>query len=241
MAEAIRRSPPGSPTPGENPRSPVENYDYLVSMTLRELRRQEERDATRAIRRRAVVAAATDLFAQHGFHATAMTDVATTAGLSLKALYDGFPSKEALFEEVLSDVADRFSTLLEASRWPADPARRLLDVVERMVELLAANTSALRLYSRGPDGIPGALRDRGVDPFAGFVNRLVKLLTDAITDVQQSGGAQGIDAAVLARAILTLTIAETRHRLEVGQPVSDAANDLAPMVTALLRPGLDAG
>lgn len=213
----------------------------LMSTTRQELRRQEERDATRAIRRRACVTAATELFAQQGFHATAMTDVANTAGLSLKALYDGFPSKEALFEAVLREVGDRFSNLLETSTWAADPTRRLLDVVERLVELLAANTSALRMYSRGADGIPAALRDKGVDPFAAFLNRLTDLLADAIRDIQLAGGAQGIDAAVLARGILTVTIAETRHRVETNQPASGAATDLKPIVTALLRPGPQTG
>jgi AcrR family transcriptional regulator len=213
----------------------------LMSMTRQELRKQQERDATRAIRRQAAIAVATELFAQHGFHATAMSDVANTAGLSLKALYDGFPSKEALFEAVLHDVGDRFSELLDTSTSVDDPTRRLLNIVERLVELLAANTAALRMYSRGADGIPAALRDKGSNPFAGFLNRLAGLLADVIRDIQQSGAAQSIDAAVLARGILTVTIAETRHRVETNQPAAGAANDLTPMVSALVAPGFQTG
>jgi AcrR family transcriptional regulator len=187
------------------------------------------------------VAAAIDLFAQRGFHASAMADVAAMAGLSLKALYDSFPSKEALFEAALADVGDRFSVLLETPERGADPARWLLDFAEGMIGLLAANTSALRLYSRGPDGIPPALHDRGVDPFTGFMTRLTGTLADAIRDVQRLGGAVGMDAAVLARSIVTLTIAETRHRLEAGEPVAGAAADLSPILAGLLGTRPDRG
>jgi AcrR family transcriptional regulator len=204
-------------------------------MTARDQRRQDEQGAIRDLRRRAAVTAATDMFAQHGFHATTMADIAGVAGLSLKALYEGFPSKEALFEAVLAEVSDRFSVLLAAPERGADPVRWLLDFVDRIVELLAANTSALRLYSRGADGIPPALRDRGLDPFAGFLTRLTDELADAVRDAQGSGGAHGIDAVVLARGILTLTIAETRHRLEAAEPVSGTADVLTPIVAALLR------
>jgi len=154
---------------------------------------------------------------------------------SLKALYESFPSKEALFEAVLAEVSDRFSVLLAAPERGADPVRWLLVFVDRIVELLAANTSALRLYSRGADGIPPALRDRGLDPFAGFMTRLTDELAVAVRDVQGSGGAHGIDAVVLARGILTMTITETRHRLEAAQPVSSTAAVLTPIVAALLR------
>jgi AcrR family transcriptional regulator len=213
----------------------MENYHSLMSMLARERRRQEEQDATRTVRRRAAVAAATDMFARRGFHATTMADVASTAGLSLKALYECFPSKETLFGATLAEVGDRFSVLLEPRERGADPGRWLLGFVDRTVELVAANTSALRLYSRGADGIPPTLRDRGLDPFAGFMTRLEDALADAIRDVQDSGGARDIDAAVLARGILTLTIAETRHRLETGERVSGAAGVLTPIVAALLR------
>jgi AcrR family transcriptional regulator len=207
-----------------------------MNVPARDLRRQEELDATRAVRRRRAVEAATALFAQCGFHATAMADVAREAGLSLKALYDSFPSKEALFEAVLADVGDRFSELLEPPEPAADPVQWLLSFIDRMVVLLEANTSALRLYSRGADGIPTVLRDNGVNPFAGFTAHVTNLLTKVICDAQRTGAAAGFEPAVLARGLFNLVVAETRHRLEADDPMHGAVADLSPIVTVLLRP-----
>ena len=160
-----------------------------MHLTPRDLRRQQELEATRAVRRRAAVAAATDLFAQQGFHATAMADVAKAAGMSLKALYDAFASKEALFEAVLIDAGERFSVLLEAPAPAEDPVAWLLTFVDRLVELLAANSSALCLYSRGADGIPASLRSKGVNPFTGFMVRLSEMLATVIRHAQDQGAA----------------------------------------------------
>lgn len=216
-----------------------------MDLTPRAQVRQQELDATRAVRRRAAVAAATDLFAQQGFHATAMADIARAAGVSLKALYDSFASKEALFEAVLADVGERFAGLMEPPTAADDPAAWLLDFVDRLVGLLADNSSALCLYSRGADGIPEALRSKGVNPFTGFMVRLAEMLATVIRDVQHVGSVDGADGAdgigpggvdpdVLARAVLNLVIAEARHRLEAGRPVRGAGEDLKPILAAAL-------
>jgi AcrR family transcriptional regulator len=101
-------------------------------MTAKERHRQEAAAAVRSVRRRAAVETATDLFASQGFHATAMADVAQGSGVSLKALYEAFPSKEALFSAVLIDVGERFATLFVEREAGPSPADDLIDLVERV-------------------------------------------------------------------------------------------------------------
>ena len=43
-------------------------------------------------------------FAERGFYATAMDDIAAAAGVTKPVLYQHFPSKRALFVELLDDV-----------------------------------------------------------------------------------------------------------------------------------------
>jgi AcrR family transcriptional regulator len=57
--------------------------------------------------RQAILDAALDLFAQKGFFGTSLRDVATAVGVRESALYNYFPSKDALFEALL--VADQHS------------------------------------------------------------------------------------------------------------------------------------
>ena len=62
-------------------------------------------------RRRQLLDVAQTVFADRGFHATSMDDVAAAAGVTKPVLYQHFANKRALFAELLDDVG---SQLLEA-------------------------------------------------------------------------------------------------------------------------------
>ena len=51
-------------------------------------------------------------FADRGFHATAMDDLALAAGVTKPVFYQHFPSKRALFVAVLEDVGGRLLEVL---------------------------------------------------------------------------------------------------------------------------------
>src|SRR6202049_1102795 len=55
-------------------------------------------------RRRQLLDVALDTFAERGFHATSMDDVAAAAGVTKPVLYQHFPSKRALFLELLDEL-----------------------------------------------------------------------------------------------------------------------------------------
>jgi AcrR family transcriptional regulator len=62
----------------------------------------------RHARRESILKAAASAFAQEGFAATSMDQVAVEAGISRLILYRHFASKEALYTAVLLGVRDRF-------------------------------------------------------------------------------------------------------------------------------------
>jgi AcrR family transcriptional regulator len=64
----------------------------------------------------ALMKAAAGLFAQKGFAATTMTEVAAEAGAAIGTLYLFFPTKEALAQAILADHADELSAMLETLR-----------------------------------------------------------------------------------------------------------------------------
>jgi AcrR family transcriptional regulator len=69
--------------------------------------------------RAAVLDAALTLFARHGFGGTSMRAIAQVVGVTEAALYRHFPSKRAIFDEVLSRAG---SGLLAARRGGGDAA-----------------------------------------------------------------------------------------------------------------------
>lgn len=57
-------------------------------------------------RRQQLLEVALPLFAQRGFHDTAMGDIALAAGVTKPVLYQHFPSKQALFRQLLRALGD---------------------------------------------------------------------------------------------------------------------------------------
>jgi AcrR family transcriptional regulator len=58
-------------------------------------------------RRQQLLDVAREVFAERGFHATSMDDIAETAGVTKPVLYQHFPSKRALYVELLSDTGEQ--------------------------------------------------------------------------------------------------------------------------------------
>jgi AcrR family transcriptional regulator len=83
--------------------------------------------------RQAILDAALDLFGARGFYGTSLRDVASAVGVRESALYNYFPSKDALFEALIAAGQDTkrelWSAVLEG---PVDDPR---PVLERLVRL----------------------------------------------------------------------------------------------------------
>jgi AcrR family transcriptional regulator len=92
----------------------------------------------KAERRQQLVRAASRLFAERGFRAVSMEDLAAEAGVSGPAVYRHFASKEALLADLLIDVSEQ---LLEQGTQRSHNA----DTVQALVSLVAFHTDfALR-------------------------------------------------------------------------------------------------
>src|SRR5277367_5086241 len=65
-----------------------------------------QRSRMKAERRAQLVRAASRLFAERGFRAVSMEDLAAEAGISGPAVYRHFVSKEALLADLLIDVSE---------------------------------------------------------------------------------------------------------------------------------------
>lgn len=88
-------------------------------------------------KRLAVISAAIEEFLAAGFDATSMDRIAARASVSKRTVYNHFPSKEALFAEILRQLWDASHTA-EAPVYRADrPLRpQLLDLLSRKLKLM---------------------------------------------------------------------------------------------------------
>jgi len=156
-------------------------------------------------RRRQLLDVACEVFAAGGFHTTAMDDVATAAGVTKPVLYQHFPSKRALFSELLEDIGRR---LLDAFIEPVDAAASPRERVETgftaYFRFVFDNGAAFRLIfgaSVRNDPDFAVIADRVLDEAAQGVSAFIEI--------------DGSDEhrLVLANALVGIAEATSRHAL----------------------------
>ena len=102
--------------------------------------------ALRSRRRADMVAIAADLFAQKGYRATTVREIADAAGILSGSLYHHFDSKESIGDEILSGfinevLADYRGAIVEA----ADPRAALEQIVRSTSQTLSRHRAALAM------------------------------------------------------------------------------------------------
>ncbi|MBJ7499064.1 MAG: TetR/AcrR family transcriptional regulator [Sphingopyxis sp.] len=101
-------------------------------------------DDAAAMRRKAFVDAARELFFANGYAGTTMSSIAAKVGGSKTTLWTYFPSKEELFEAVVDDIVEQYGQML-AIDLPLDEP--VPDVLRRFGNLLMTKLTATPILS----------------------------------------------------------------------------------------------
>src|SRR5438067_13200377 len=97
-------------------------------------------------RRRQLLDVAETEFASRGYHRTSMNDIAESAGVTKPVLYQHFPSKRALYVELLESTGAELLTTLADATGRAGTARDRVEMGFRAYfEFALGNRSAFRL------------------------------------------------------------------------------------------------
>jgi TetR/AcrR family transcriptional regulator len=105
------------------------------------------REARGEVYRRLAIEAGEAVFAERGFDAAKMQDVALEAGVSLGTLYRAFPGKSELYRAIHSLRAAELLARCQATQDPAaSPRENLLAYVSAYVEYLAEHPLYLRMH-----------------------------------------------------------------------------------------------
>ena len=165
----------------------------------------------RAEREQQALAAARARFAEHGYAAVTMDDVAADVGVTKPLLYTYFGNKDGLFLACLAPAADALeATVLEAVRGASGPAEALERGVHAFFAFVDRERDAWRMLfdeTRPADG-----------DIALFVTAQRERLTSMVR-------ASGAEAEALAAALLGACEAMARWWLREGTfPASTAAD-----------------
>jgi AcrR family transcriptional regulator len=156
-------------------------------------------------RRRQLLDTACEVFAERGFHATSMEDVATRAGVTKPVLYQHFPSKRALFVELLDDVGHQLLGELAVATSAAHTGReRVEEGFAAYFRFVTGNEAAFRLLF-------GASA-RNDPEFTEVVERVLDETAEAISGLIDIEGTPE-HRRVLAHALIGIAEATSRDAL----------------------------
>jgi AcrR family transcriptional regulator len=107
-------------------------------------------------RRGRLLSVARDIFAERGYQATTMDDVAAAAGFTKPILYQHFASKESLYNEIVQVTSQQLADALRKSTERAtSPREKVESAFHAFFEIVVNETSAFRLlFLQPPVGQP---------------------------------------------------------------------------------------
>ncbi|MCD9147567.1 TetR family transcriptional regulator C-terminal domain-containing protein [Pseudophaeobacter flagellatus] len=97
--------------------------------------------------RAAILEAALEVFSAHGFRGATVDQIATQAGLSKPNLLYYFPSKEAMFTALLSELLDTWLDPMREINAQGDPMEEILAYVQRKLQMSRDFPRESRLFA----------------------------------------------------------------------------------------------
>ena len=138
----------------------------------------------------ALIDAGAELFAEKGYEATTMTEIAQRAGAAIGSLYQFFPSKEALAEALFNRYAERaaasFAWVEELA--PGRPARELADLLIDYKLALRTDRDATIALSSSVAGIVERRKPLG-DALRGRIASILRAANRALSEDEAAAAA----------------------------------------------------
>ncbi len=140
---------------------------------------------------------AAEVFARKGFEGASMRDLSRSTGISLAGLYHYVPSKQQLLHhiqmEAFSQILEQLKARLENIR---DPEERVRVLIQNHLEYFLAHPVEMKVFTHEAEALAGPFRSE----VAGIKRRYYELAMELIRNLQEGGGARGVNprTAVLA-------------------------------------------
>lgn len=164
--------------------------------------------------RAAVLEAATTLFLRNGYGATTMDDIAETAGVSKRTVYNHFSDKEALFREVVmaaTGLAEEFAADAAAELADPDDLPTALTTLAHRLAVAATSPRVVRLR-RLLIGEAHRFPDLAAEYYRVAPGRVMSTLAAAFEPLARRGLLQGTDPRRAAEQFTFLVLGPALDR-----------------------------
>ncbi|VEG52530.1 transcriptional regulator [Mycolicibacterium aurum] len=165
-------------------------------------------------RRGQLLAAASEVFVDRGYHAAGMDEIADRAGVSKPVLYQHFSSKVELYLAVLQRHVDNLvSGVRQALRTTTDNRQRVRAAVQAFFDFIEHDSQGYRLIFEN---------DYVTEPqVAAQVKVATESCTDAVFDlISHDSGLEPHRARMIAVGLVSISVDSARYWLNNDRPVA---------------------
>ena len=181
------------------------------------------------------VGAAHALFAERGYAAVTMDEVAAKVGVTKPLLYNYFGNKELLYIACMERAGDALSaTIAAAVRATASPGDALGAGLRAFFTFLDADRAAWAVLFDETLPRGGQVAERVAD----YRGRILEVVSEAILGQMPARRRHATRAEVQALSVATLGAAEALARWWLRSAASISAQAAAEMLISMLEPGL---
>jgi AcrR family transcriptional regulator len=164
---------------------------------------------------------AAQIFQEHGFDATSVSDIARALDMTKAGLYHYFTSKEALLFEIMMFGLDRVhEEVLVPVRAIRDPEVRLRQLILRHSRIATRARGAVAFLVDEARALPPAQRSKIEHRMRIYID----LLRDTIAELKETGRLRDIDPTVGAFSIAGMILWLPRW-FRTGSPTPEQAAD----------------
>ena len=168
----------------------------------------------RGERRDQLLAIASEVFVDRGYHAAGMDEIADRAGVSKPVLYQHFSSKLDLYLAVLQQHGDiLMAGVRQALRTTTDNRQRLRAAVQAFFDFIEHDSQGYRLIFEN---------DNVTEPqVAAQVKSAIEASTDAVFDlISQDSGLDPHRARMIAVGLVGISVDCARYWIGADRPIS---------------------
>ncbi len=195
----------------------------------------------KAALRREIVAAAFDCFADRGYHATGIADIAARLGIGHGTFYRYFANKRDIVEHVIDDLIARIREALGDENAP-DAVSTLEDyrlqsarIGQAVARLIGEDPRVPRLLLLEAPGVDAELRERVLD----FIESMTDVTAAYFTHGVELGYLRAdLDVASSARAVNGMILGGVIHGIRHHDEASQA--ELAAAIQRVMYDGIAA-
>ncbi|MDI6711955.1 MAG: TetR family transcriptional regulator [Anaerosomatales bacterium] len=184
-----------------------------------------------------ILASASPLFAERGFDAVSVADIAHASGTSTSLIYYHFADKQTLFETAVLEAADLMESVAsEALSASGSPAERLVSFARAYSSLLGSHPDTMRVLILSVANLQGRLPNEVLDRASAIVGALAATIEEGIAE----GLFRPVDPRAAATALFAMTNAPvTAQALAVSSPpVTASYEDLGERMAELFLRGI---